>query len=422
MRAGGGSIGRLAAGVVLAAALAVAGCGGTEASDSGGGETEKGDAVKIGAIHPLTGPLAQDGKAMNEAAKLAVSDINAKGGIKALDGSKLELIAGDSQGKPETGQAEAQKLIEQDAAALVGTYQSAVSTNVATLAARSRVPYVIDVGVADDILQAGQNEYTFRIQPNASKMGEQGAEYLEQLSGQGGEPVRTVAYMYEETDFGTSVHAAFERRAKQLGMKVVESISYDALTAKDLTTELQRVKSSGADVLAVTGYYNDGVLVARNAASVKPDVQAVYGIANGAYDLADFPEDVGKDAEGYLDSNYHFDAKSSEVEDIRSRFKEKTGQDMRTAAVLSYQAVLLIADALERAGDADRTKLRDALRKTSYDKPLLAFGGPIEFDAKGENRNAEPILMQVQDGAVEQVMPQEFQQADPSYPETPWSR
>lgn len=408
--------------LLLLLALAVLTACGTEASDSGGEERSEGEAVKIGSIHPLTGPLAKDGSQMDEAAQLAVEDVNSDGGIETLDGAKLELVSGDSQGEPETGQSEAQAQIEDGVSALIGTYQSDVSTNVATLAARSRVPFVIDVAVSDDILQAGDNDFTFRIQPNASAMGDQGAEYLAAMSEQAGEPVKTVAYMHEETEFGTSVFDAFEKKAKELGISVVEEISYDALTAKDLTTELQRVKSSGADVLAVTGYYNDGLLIARNANSVKPGVQAVYGVANGAYDLPNFPADAGAAGEGLFDANYHFDAKSDEVREIRDRFEKKTGEEMRTAAVLSYQAVLLIADAMERAKSSDRLKVRDALRETLYENPLLAYPGPIEFDEKGENVNAEPILMQVQDGSVEQVLPEEFAQTEPVFPAVPWSR
>ena len=405
--------------VVAVLAAVLAGCG-TEASDSGGGEAEKGKPIKIGSIHPLTGPLARDGRQMDQAAKVAVEKINADGGIEALDGAKLELVSGDSQGKPEAGQSEAQQQIESDVVALLGTYQSDVSTNVASVAARSRVPFVIDVAVSDDILQAETNPYTFRIQPNASKMGEQGADYLKQIAEAAGEPVKTVAYMHEETDFGTSVFKAFKRKADSLGIKVTEEISYDALAANDLTTELQRVKSSKADVLAVTGYYNDGLIVAKNAASVKPGVKAVLGVANGAYDLDQFPKDAGKDGEGYYDSNYHFDASSEATKQVRDDFKAETGEDMRTAAVLSYQAVLLIADALERAKSSDRQKLTDALRDTDYDDPLLAFGGPIQFDEKGENANAEPIVMQVQGGAVKQVFPEDFAQAEPKFPATPW--
>src|SRR5687768_15644611 len=93
-------------GVALAAPLTLAACGGSSpggaAPDAGSGET-----VKIASLHPLSGAAAADGQQMDNGAKLAVEAINAAGGIKALEGAKLELISADSQGKPEVGQSEA---------------------------------------------------------------------------------------------------------------------------------------------------------------------------------------------------------------------------------------------------------------------------------------------------------------------------
>src|SRR5664279_3623437 len=104
---------------LLLASTAFAACG---ANDSGNGSD--GGEITIGSVHPLTGGLAGVGGLMNNGAQLAVADINAAGGIKSLDGAKLKLADGDSQGKAEVGQSEAQRLISAGAVALIGTYQS----------------------------------------------------------------------------------------------------------------------------------------------------------------------------------------------------------------------------------------------------------------------------------------------------------
>lgn len=80
----------------------------------------------------------------------------------------------------------------------------------------------------------------------------------------------------------------------------------------------------------------------------------------------------------------------------------------------------MIADALERAGSSDPTDVRDALSETSFADPLLAFAGPIEFDETGENINAIPIVMQVQDGVPLQVWPEEFAETELVFPRLPW--
>ncbi len=136
-------------GLLMAIAFTVVACGG---ESSTGGEVET---IAIGSLHPLTGPLATSGSQMDEAVAMAIEDINSAGGIEALDGAELEALSSDTQGDPATAQDEAQRLIGEDALALVGTYQSAATTNVARVAERSQVPLVIDVAVADEILQQG---------------------------------------------------------------------------------------------------------------------------------------------------------------------------------------------------------------------------------------------------------------------------
>jgi len=401
--------------LMVAAALVVVACGGGGGASQGGSET-----IKIGSLHPLTGPLAVDGKRMDQAVKMAVEDINKAGGIEALDGAKLEVISGDTRGEPETASSEAQRMIDEGAVALVGPYTSATAATIARTAERSQVPFIIDVATADSILAQGYR-YTFRIQPGSQTMGEYGARYLKEISEAQGSPVESVAYIHESSEFGTSVFEAFQKEAQRLGIEVVREITYDALNVSDLTSELTQAKAADADVIVATGYYRDGLLLAQAAANVKPDVKAVYGVANGAFDLDTFPEDAGDNGNYYLSSNYHYDATSDRARKLRQRFEERTGESMRTAAVFSYQAVEVIADALERAGSSEPQELRDAIAETSLQTELFPFDGPIEFDDRGQNVNAQPIVMQVQDGEVVQVYPEKYAQEEPIFPATPWS-
>ena len=377
------------------------------------------EVVRIGSIHPLTGGLALDGGQMDDAVKFAVDRINAEGGIASLGGAQLEVLAADSQGEPDVGQTEAQRMIDEGASAIIGAFQSAVTINIATLAERSQVPLVIDVAVADEII-TDASQYTFRIQPNSSRMGEDTAQYLADFAAQSDEPIETIAYLYQEDAFGTSVFEAFRDAAEPLGLEIVEAISYNAFEISDLSTEMARVDASGADVLINTGYYNDGVLVGRDALTSQPDVKAIMGVAQAAFDEPQFPEDVPDGSEFVLGSNYHWDATSDRVNDLRADYEEEFGAAMRTSAVFAYQAVELIADALERAGSSDPQAVRDALSDGSFSDPLLAFDGPIEFGESGENLNATPIVMQVQDGAPLQVWPEQFAQADLIFPRVPW--
>lgn len=393
------------ASAAVASCLALTACSG----GSGGGD----ETIVIGAVHPLTGALAGEGALMSAGAKLAVDDINAAGGIQCLDGAELSLSTGDSQGTAATGQTEAQRLVDSGAVALIGTYQSDVTQNVASVAERAGVPLVIDVAVDDAILEQGYQN-TFRIQPNASSMGTDGAAALEGIFEQAGQELSKVSYIHIEGAFGESVFAAFEEKAVADGIEVNE-VTYTGANFSDATQVVSRALASDPDIVVVTGYYPDSLLIASALQQLGSEVD-VYGIANGAFDNTSFPADAGAAGEGILSANYHYNMQDERVEDIRSRFEEEAGEPMETAAVLSYQAVEVIAEALEESCDTDPGAVRDAIADIEVEDPLLAFDGPITFDDDGENENATVIVTQISGGQIQQVFPEEFKTGDLIFP------
>lgn len=396
---------------ILLASTALTACG---ADDSEGGSSGS-DEITIGSVHPLTGALAGVGGLMNEGAKLAVADINEAGGIASLDGAKLTLADGDSQGKAEVGQSEAQRLIGDGAVALVGTYQSDVTQNVAAVAERAKVPLVIDVAVDDQILEQGYQN-TFRIQPDATSMGTSAAGSLIAMGEENESPVKTVSYIHIEGSFGQSVFDAFKAEAEANGVKVAKEITYAGTNFTDATTQVREAAAANPDVIVATGYYPDSLLIAQAVEALNPDIEALFGIANGGFDDGSFPSAAGAAGEGILSANYHYSANSERAADIRQRFEEENGKPMETAAMLSYQSVEVIAAALEEAGSDDPVAVRDAISDISIDDPLLAFDGPITFDETGQNENATVIVMQILDGNVEQVFPEEFKTKDLVFP------
>ena len=382
-----------------------------ESEDSG--EAASVETIKIGSVHPLTGGLAADGLQMDAAAQLAADDINAAGGISCLNGATIEILSADSTGTPEVGQSEAERLIQEGAIALVGPYQSAVASNIATVAERNGVPFVIDVAVADEILDQGYTN-TFRIQPNASAMGSQGAAFLKELTDAEGIEVSTIAMLHEQSAFGTSVYNAFAEAAAGYGWTVEPVISYDAFGVTDLTTEMTEVKAAAPDVIVVTGYYGDGVLATEAISAVQPGAKLIYGIAQGAFDNPSFPGDVAGAGEGFFNVNYHLDVTNPTTQDIATRFQESYGEEMKTSATHSYEAVRVIANALEQSCSDDPAALRDAIAATNLDS-ILATVGPIQFDETGENVNGSPVVMQVQDDAVLQVFPENVAESAPRF-------
>jgi branched-chain amino acid transport system substrate-binding protein len=370
--------------------------------------------VKIGGIHPLTGGLANDGIGMDYAIQMAVNEINELG---LLPGFVLEYVSADSTGSADVGQTEAERLItEEGVSVLLGTFQSAVTGNVAAVSARQGVPLIVTVAAASDITErgrAGDTQWTFRIQPNAAIMGEYAARYLAEMTAAGGQSVASVAYMHEgATDYGRSVYAAFEAEAANQPFDIVETIPYEF--GADYTTDVTLVGATAPDAVMVTGYYGDGLTIAQNMEAVALDVPFVMGVAQGTYDQDRFVADAGPLAECFFNSNYRWDNLNPHALAVRARYEAEFGRAMTAADVLAWQTVYIAADAIARAGTGDAAAVRDALETTNYQYHILPYDGPITF-ADGETPNALPVVMQVQGGAVKQVWPASIAEAAPRF-------
>ncbi len=376
--------------------------------------------VVIGALHPLSGALAQDGTFLKNGIDLAVEEINTAGGLKALGGARFRVSHADSQGKPEVGQSETERLIGEGVTALIGTYQSAVTLNATQVAEREKVPFVIDVTVANNILERGF-KYTFRVQPDQTQMTLGLLEALPELRATSGQPIRRVAFLHENSVFGTGFADILKQLASQYDLELVGTVPYAVQGLTDITTELTRVQALNPDVALATGYLADGILIARTARDLQLRPPLV-GLANGAFSTQQFVDQAGPAAEYVMDANYHYDATKASARQVRDRYRAKFGSDMPTHGVMAYEAVYILKDALERAGSTDRARVRDALAATRFADHILPYQGPIEFDEKGQAKNARSILMQVQQGRIVQVGPAAFAEAKPIFPPPAWGQ
>lgn len=370
--------------------------------------------VKIGAIHPLTGSLANDGQGMELAIQMAVEQINESG---MLEGITLELVSADSTGSADVGQEEAVRLIEEGVSALIGTFQSAVTANVATVAAREGVPLVVSVAAATSITEQGRdadgNQWTFRIQPNADVMGTYAAQYLAEMTEAYDIPLSTIGFMHEgATDYGRSVYDAFETEAENQGFEIDETIAYDF--GVEYTTDVTLLSASALDAVMVTGYYGDGLTIAQTMQDVVLDTQFVMGVAQGTYDQEQFVEDAGDLAECFFNSNYRWDNLNELAIETRATYEEMFDEPMTAADVLAWQATYVVADAIMRAESSDPADIQAALLETEYEDHILPYDGAITFE-DGETANALPVVMQVQDGEIVQVWPEDVAEAEPRF-------
>jgi len=375
--------------------------------------------LKVGHIHPLSGFLAFDGGLVVNGLILAVEEINAAGGIRALGGARLALVGGDTQGKVEVGMAESERLIRDGVVALLGPYQSPVAYAVSQLCEKERTPFVITVAVADNVTERGF-EYTFRVQPNARAMTVRTLDHLADLAKSAGVAVKTLAIMHEDGLFGTSIAGHVERHARTLGWDLALKVGYNFRTP-DVTTEIARIKAARPDLVLVSGYFGDALLIARTATEHRLETRAVVGIANGGFSNPKFLGDQPQLADLVMDGNYWHNPRSERARRVMDGYQKRFGAPMSSHSVQAYSSMMVLRDGLERAGSPDRAKIREALARTNLTDHILPQGA-IQFDKTGENVNAQPALVQNQSGKTVVVGPASFAEAKPVFPVPRWSR
>src|SRR5262245_61105828 len=145
---------------------------------------------KVGVVHPVTGPLAEPGQACRVGAQMAADAVNAAGGIKALGGTRLELLLGDTTTKPEVGRTEAERVISQGAQMLLGSFDSGSTAAMVPVAQQRHVPFLVDIAAADPItanvarsVKEGQQkvQYVYRNFPTGSSFGRKAVQYFSEI-------------------------------------------------------------------------------------------------------------------------------------------------------------------------------------------------------------------------------------------------
>lgn len=373
--------------------------------------------VKVGYLLPVTGPLAYEAGLALNGLTLAVDEINASGGIKSLGGAKITMMPGDTQNKVELGNSEASRLIDQGAVAIIGTFSSLVAFSVRQVTEKNRTPFLLLACVADNLTEGGL-KYTFRMQPNGKAMATLTVSNMFEMAKNANVPIKRVAMMHEDGNFGTTMGNHVEAFSKTMGYELVQRIPYN-LRSPDLTSELAKVKAARPDLLIISGYYGDSKIIAETAAKLRIGVSALVGLANAAYSNPKFIAENRELTEQLFDGNYWYNPQSARARAVFEAYQKKFGSTMSNHGVQGYQVTFVLKDSLERAASMDRDKIRDAIAKTNLTDQILTQDA-IRFDDSGEGINATPALIQVQNGKPVVVGPARFAEAKPIFPVPKW--
>ena len=367
-------------------------------------------AVKVGILHPVTGALAYSGQQCREGALMAIEDVN-KTGIKSLGGARLEALLGDAQSTPQAGSAEIEKMNEAGCAAVVGAYASAICLATTQAAAKYNLPHVVDVGVADQIVERGLKN-TFRFGPGYRVCAQVAMANLHVLNAAAGKPAKTVMIIHEESLFGTGTANLLARELPGYGYEVKEVIKH-ANPTRDFNNIVLRMKAVNPDIVIPANYYNEYALLVRTMQQQKVAPKAIYSVLGGAASSYKFVKEFPDAANGIIDCNHWFNPKDKRSAELKKRTEAK-GLFFSYEVFNTYTAVRLLADAIERARSAERAAIVDALAGSTFADHFMPYG-PTKFE-NGQNTGAQPLMTQVIKGDIRVIVPREFREADPIFP------
>jgi branched-chain amino acid transport system substrate-binding protein len=389
------------------------------------------DPVKIGVIFPLSGNAGAAGTSAKDAVELAAEIVNtahpelkgiplAEGaGLPGLGGAKIELVIADHQGNPATGQQQTLRLITQEkVVAMLGAYQSSVTSTSTQVSERYGIPFVVGDSVAADITGRGF-KFVFRVTPVAGDFATNYMLFLNDMK-RAGRKVDSIAIVNENTDYGTSVAGTVKDTATKAGFTVAAQIPYSA-NSSDVSAQVLQLKEKNPDAVIFISYTADSILYMKTMKTLDYKPAMIIGDDSGFSDPSFVPA-VNDIAQGVMNrSAWAVGPPDSNSYKINELFKKKTGRDLDDTSGRDMQAMFVLADAINRAGSTEPAKIQQALRATNLKPEQLMMGyRGVKFDETGQNTEAATYLIQLQGKEYKAVWPEKSATAKIDWPMKGW--
>ena len=344
--------------------------------------------VKLGHVGPLTGGIAHLGKDNENGARLAVDEANAKG-LK-LDGKtvKLELVAEDDQADPKVGTTVAQKLVDAKVAGVVGHLNSGVSIPSSAIYNQAGIPMISGSSTNPQLTEQGFKT-VFRVVGRDDQQGPAIASYLA-----GEIKPKTVAVIDDATAYGEGLANEVEKTLKAAGVKVLPREKGTDKTA-DFKAILTKIKGKKPDAVFYGGMDATGGPLLKQGREL--GIKAVFAFGDGAC-TDKMKELAGDAAEGLLCSQAGLPVQAANkkfLDAYRAKFKIEP----ILYAPFTYDSANLMIEAMKKANSPDPAKYLPELAKISYE----GASGKIEFDEKGDRKDAEMTIFTMKGGKIEPI-------------------
>lgn len=329
-------------------------------------------AIRIGAVYPLTGGVSYDGITKLNGAKLAVDEINAKGGVL---GRPIELLSEDGACNPAQSVASAEKLITQSkVVALLGAICSSATGAIGETIKKYKIPLISGVSTAERLTEQN-NPYFFRATTTTTLNGKSMGETLSKIANG-----KRVAFIVTSDDWGRSAAQSYGDSLKARGAEIVATEYFDRAET-DFAAMLTKIRAAKPDAIISTGGFQNAANVTKQARQM--GLQQVI-IGEGAFTS----EAYNKLVDPFTDNVFGIIEWVSVIDSAQNRkfiddYKAKYKEIPTKFSVAGYQTVYILAQAIQRAGSTDGEKIAAALKATNYD----GLTGNYRFDDKGQAYN-----------------------------------
>ncbi|GHV45004.1 ABC transporter substrate-binding protein [Synergistales bacterium] len=376
------------------------------------------ETIKIGCAYPLTGDNSALGLNIMKGIEFGFKEINERGGI---NGKKVELVVGDTQGDQKIAMSIAEKLITvNDISILIGCHASGISEVVSQVAEKYRTPMISAISTADQLTTHGY-KYYFRFPPTNSAYLRSMIDFLIELDANPdyNVSIKNIAIVSDNTLLGQETNKWAKYWAKEHNIPVIAEVVYTQ-GAADLTSEVLTLKAANADAVVADCYISDGILLNKTMVEQGYSPQILVGKGSAFVDPSFIPA-AGPISNGIATAmEWNFDL--AKGQDINERFKKVYGIDMNGHAAEAYCTAWTIKTAMEVAGSAERDAVRDALEtieiKGSFPNgpeimlpyDTIKFGNPEWQGIKHTHTSEFAIVAvgQIQEGVMRAIWPFEY--------------
>ena len=369
------------------------------------------DTVKLGVVEPLTGSLKSFGDQIQKGMMMSQDEFNAKGGFTKgpLAGKQLELVFVDNESTKGKSAAIAEQFVTVDKYPIIlGGYSSTDVLEIGPVAEKTGVPYLTNSGATDKLSQMGIKS-VFRMNPTSTQYIAGLDDFLTNVV-----KPKTVAILYEDTDYGKSTSASMRTFCQKAGLQVVFDEAY-AAKSPDYNVMLLKMKATNPDVVFMVSYLMDAILLTKQAKElgIKPKIFA--GGAAG-FVMPEYPVQAGAAAENVITADlWAPDVKYAGAKEFAAAFRTRYNMEASYHGAQAYAVIKVVVDVLERAASLSPADISAALKATD----MATIFAPVQFGdfENYTNQNRVPTLVrQVQKGKMVTVWPKEIAEFPYVYP------